>query len=327
MRRAGQALLLILAGAAFGAGWGYRLGRTAGAPPALEESKLAAPLPAEPSPGNPSQAASGAEQTATERRAQRPASAPGPDAAGSALERMLAGDADITPWLARASTDPAWRTQLWALLRATPDPTQRQALLALLAQAPTEEALAYIDELAANRDPARRREAWEWLAGLPIDDPGVRERVGRALRGEADGEAIAPLVAGLQPGLLAEEDSGPIAQSLLALARSGEAPLRAAALPALSQWLPAQELESLYLPALGDPDPGVRAAALAGIEAAGLRAPATRSALLRLAGDRMEPPGNRHAALIALAGFRLSRAEMALYRELQREVPTHPGEG
>ena len=41
--------------------------------------------------------------------------------------------------------------------------------------------------------------------------------------------------------------------------------VRAAALPALSQWTDRMRLEAIYLSALGDGDPGVRAAAIAGV--------------------------------------------------------------
>ncbi|MCE7932214.1 MAG: hypothetical protein DYH17_12670 [Xanthomonadales bacterium PRO6] len=243
------------------------------------------------------------------------------------MRAFVAGEASFESLVARVRNDAAWRTHLGTRLRTVGDRDERAALLALLEAAPADEALRWIAELAASGEPARRAEAWRWLATLPIEDPGVRALVQQALHAEPDPAALAVLVATLQPGLLAEEDAAPIADALLAFARGAEPRLRAAALPALSQWMHASALEGICLDALRDADHSVRGAAIAALDSAGLRPAAARGALLRIAGDRDEPPANRHAALLALAGYRLDRAEMALYRELQRELPLHPGTG
>ena len=127
--------------------------------------------------------------------------------------------------------------------------------------------------------------------------------------------------------MLPIEDGQPLADALQSLAQSGDAAVRAAALPGFSAWTDPARLESTYLGALGDADARVRAAAIAGIEVARLSTPHLRSDLFELAANAAETTQDRHAALPALSRFRLTRAEVELYRILQAEAPVDPPSG
>lgn len=240
---------------------------------------------------------------------------------------LINGEISFEQMAALARADASALAQLWARYRAELDPLRRQTLLALLAEAPSASLSQFVATLVADADPERRRDGYQLLTSLPIEDPALREHALRALQHETDPSALAELVQGLQPGLLAREDAEPLSQALQSLSQSGDPLVRAAALPALTQWTDRAQLEALYLAALADSDAGVRAAAIAGIDTANVSTPDLRGALFQLAANAAENAGHRHSALLALSRFRLSRAEIELYRMLQAEVPVHPDKG
>lgn len=247
--------------------------------------------------------------------------------AGDPVAAMSTGEVSFEHLVAQMRDDAALRADLWTRYRSESDPLRRESLLAVLAQAPPEALADFVATLVADSDPTRRTDGYRLLTNLPIEDPALREHALRALQHEADSIALTQLVQGLQPGLLPTEDAEPLARALESLAQSGDPGVRAAALPGLSQWTERAQLDSIYLAALGDGDARVRAAAIAGIDASGVSTPELRGSLLRLAANPAENAQARHSALLALSRFRLTRAEVELYRMLQVEVPVDPGHG
>ncbi len=240
------------------------------------------------------------------------------------VSALASGELSFEQLTSRVRVDADVRGSLWARYRAESNPEHRQTLLALLAEAPVEVVAEYVALLIGDSDVERRRDGYRLLSGLPIEQAALREQALRGLRQEVDAAALAELVQGLQPGMLPIEDAQPLADTLQSLAQTGDPAVRAAALPGLSAWADATHLESTYLGALGHADARVRAAAIAGIEVARLSTPNLRLALFQFAANAAETTQDRHAALLALSRFRLSRAEVELYRMLQAEVPVDP---
>ncbi len=237
------------------------------------------------------------------------------------------GTASLESLIALAAEDAGFRADLRRRHALTSDPELRATLLELLQSAPLEEQLAFAYQLLADADPQRRADGYRVLGQLPLDDPRVLDSVRRGLHEETDPAALSVLVAGMQPGLLATEDARPIAAELAELTQHGDPRVRASVLSQLSSWISGVQLEAPYFAALSDPDPAVRAAAIAGIGVSQARSARLLDALFALAANSQEPAEHRHHALQALLGFPLTRAEIDLYRLLQAEVPLHPGRG
>ena len=303
---------------AIGAGVGYRLGVHANAA-AVVSTIVAGNEALQPPAQTPSKP--GGMNHATSAAAV--ASPFPPDPVGA----LDTGEASFEQLLERARTDAHARAAIWARYKSEPDPLKRQTLLALLAQAPAAARSDYVAMLMEDADPERRRDGYRLLTGLPIEDALARDHAVRALQREPDPRALAELAQGLQPGLLAAEDAEPLARALESLAQAGDPGVRAATLPVLAQWSERAQLEPIYLAALGDRDAAVRGGAIAGINTANVSTPSLRGALFQLAANPAESAEHRHNALLALARFRLTRAEVELYRMLQAEVPVDAGNG
>jgi len=312
-------LLLTAVATAVGLGVGYRLGLQTVASalpptPVIADAALTSPPHSSPEPVSTRRATTDAAPTAQQLVA---------DPVGA----LRSGAWSFEQLQARVRTDASVRADLWTRYRSAPDPLARETLLALLSAAPTAELAGYVATLVADPDPARRSDGYRLLTGLPIEDATLREHAVHALQRETDPRAMAHLVQGLQPGLLATEDAEPLARAMESLAQAGDPQVRAAALPGLAQWSERARLDPIYLAALGDHNSRVRAAAIAGIDASGVATPALRSALFQLAANPGENAEQRHSALLTLSRFRLTRAEVELFRMLQAELPVDGGEG
>lgn len=234
---------------------------------------------------------------------------------------LASGRLDIEVLAEQVRTDAATRAELWARYRAESNAGERFSLMVLLGEAPADERVAWVKTLIADGDPNRRRDGYQLLSELPLDDVTLRDQVLGALQTERDATARAELVRGLQPALLAAEDIPLMGATIEAMALEGDVEARAAALSVLWQWGDRSALASIYLDALDSPDAAVRRGALAGLGMAKLATPQLREALFKMASDPSAGVRQREDALVLLSNFRLSRLDAERRRNVAAGMP------
>lgn len=251
-----------------------------------------------------------AEAAATRRvpASQRPLPGPGTPAAY---------EADPT----RLARDPAHVQRLLARYRNETETDRKGALLAILLGVGGPDVQRMGLELARSPDPAARRDGLALLAASSVEDTQVRALLVHNLQRERDPALLRQAVELLVPAPLPREDAAPMLDALAHLRAHDDAQVRAASVLQSAQWESTEAAEDLLHRALLDGQPEVREAAIAGVLSTAVRSERIKDALLAMASDPAAPQQQRSAAVSALHGFRLDRADHALYRQAVRALP------
>jgi|GEM_PF-1632225 len=215
----------------------------------------------------------------------------------------------------RARRDPAYLRELIGNYRFETELDRRGALLAVLQGVANQDVLRAGRELADSGDPRQRQLGLDLLKSFPLDVTEVRELLQRQLQDERDPTMLKQLVDMLAPTVIASEDAAPVLNRLDALRRHPDPAVRASSVLQSVQWNKSGDNEDILHRAILDSDAGVRQAAIAGINASGVRSDRLKDALLSLAGDPRSDGETRNAAVFALQNFAMNRSEYALYRQ------------
>lgn len=285
-------LAIVLATAALAGGIGYHLGRR----PVAE----VAPAPA--------QADAGEVQW-------RPAGS------GFAAAPMPPADEDLGRQVARASADPAYLQQLLARYRTESEPDRKGAILAILQGIANPDVQRFALELASSPDPATRRDGLTLLSTYSMEEAPVRELLVRQIGRERDPELLRQMVEMLAPAPLASEDVAPMLDQLERLRQHDDPGVRAASVLQSAQWDKSPGVEDMLQRALLDPEAQVREAAIAGVTSSSVRSDRIKDALLEIASNPQSADDERAAAVFALQGFSLDRAEYGIYRAAAEAMP------
>lgn len=226
-------------------------------------------------------------------------------------------EADVT----HAARDPAQLQRLLARYRNETEADRKGALLAILLGVGGPEVQRTGLELARSPDPAARRDGLALLAASSVEDTQVRALLVRNLQRERDPTVLRQAVELLVPAPLPREDAAPMLDALAHLRAHDDAHVRAASVLQSAQWESTEAAEDLLHRALLDGQPEVREAAIAGVLSTAVRSERIKDALLAMASDPAAPQQQRSAAVSALHGFRLDRADHALYRQAVRALP------
>lgn len=284
----------LLACAAVAGTIGYQLGRRTAAP-----------------------AAATAQRTATQADADAARRSPATPGAHPAANAPRSYQADVT----RAARDPAQLRRLLARYRTETEADRKGALLALLLGVGGPEVQRVALELARSPDPATRRDGLSLLAASSVEDAQVRTLLVQQLQRERDPALLRQTLDLLVPAPLPLEDAAPMLDALSRLRTHPDPAVRAGSVLQSAQWESGQAAEELLHRALLDPEPQVREAAIAGVLSASVRSDRVKDALLAIASDPGADPQQRGAAVSALHGFRLERADHALYRRALQGLP------
>ena len=285
-------LAIVFATAALAGGIGYHLGRR----PASE----VAPAPAQADAGD------------VQRR---------PAGSGFAAAPMPPAEEELGRQVARASADPAYLQQLLARYRTESEPDRKGAILAILQGIANQDVQRFAVELANSPDPATRRDGLTLLSTYSMEEAPVRELLVRQIGRERDPELLRQMVEMLAPAPLASEDVAPMLDQLERLRQHDDPGVRAASVLQSAQWDKSPGVEDMLQRALLDPEAQVREAAIAGVTSSSVRSDRIKDALLEIASNPLSADDERAAAVFALQGFSLDRAEYGIYRAAAEAMP------
>jgi len=223
--------------------------------------------------------------------------------------------------VARALRDPAYLQRLLAQYRTESEPDRKGALLALLLGVANPDVQRFALDLARSPDPATRRDGLALLAAFSVEDAPVRTLLVDTLDRERDPALLRQAVDLLIPAPLPREDAAPMLDALSRLRTHGDPGVRASSVLQSAQWESGTAVEELLHRALLDPEPQVRDAAVAGVLSSAARSDRLKDALLEMASNPANAQEQRAAAVSALHGFRLDRADHVLYRQAVRALP------
>lgn len=159
------------------------------------------------------------------------------------------------------------------------------------------------------------------LAALDVRDGSTRDQVAHLLANEPSPAVKAAIFNALQPVPLAQEDVAPLIDQLQAVHDAGDPALRANALVQWAQWDRGDRLLPLLNRGLHDPHPYVVRGAITAVALSNLRGQDLKESLLLLANDTAPDSELRSAAIDALHDFSLTRAEDAVVRRSESEIP------
>lgn len=159
------------------------------------------------------------------------------------------------------------------------------------------------------------------LAALDTQDAAIRQQLVHLLVNAPSPEAKAAIFNALQPVPLAQEDVAPLIDHLQAIHDAGDPALRANALVQWAQWDRGDRLRPLLNRGLHDPHPYVVRGAITAVALSNLRGQDLKESLLLLANDTAPASELRSAAIDALRDFSLTRAEDAIVRRSESEIP------
>lgn len=220
----------------------------------------------------------------------------------------------------RDRTDPAYLRELMRQYAHETELDKRGALLAILQSVPTEEVKRFALQQADSSDMVTRQEGLALLSAFPLDDADVRGLLVGQIDKEQDPAMLKDLVNMLAPTMVPTEDAAPLVEQLVRLRQHPDPEVRAASVLQSSQWDKGGDIESTLHHAMLDSDTRVRQAAIAGITSERLHSDRLKDVLLEAAYDRDTDPEERNAAIFALEGFALNRAEYELYRRAGERV-------
>ena len=243
------------------------------------------------------------------------ASAPATPAKSLPAQGVSGNADDIARKRQRAQQNLSYLQELMRQYAFETELDKRGALLAILQSMPNDEVRKFALQLAVSSDPATRRDGLELLKAFSLDDAEVRGFLVDQIKQEQDPAMLKELVDMLAPTMVATEDAAPLVEQLVRLREHPDAGVRAASVLQSSQWDKGNGLENTLHQAMMDPDTGVRQAAIAGVTSEHVHSDRMKDMLLVIANDPQTSDQERGAAIFALEGFALNRAEYELFRQ------------